>query len=184
MANFKDSGEVSPELRFVQFLRGLEASRDRGALAVLRRVLGRDAPSAEALRRIVPHLPPEERKHRWYFLVAGLFASHPATGGAGNMGDAFRHLGEHDSAQKRFAALLDSDARDLPHRLRQAVSLAKAKPVPIDWLRLLNDLLHWEHEARYVQQRWAQAYWRHGSSAEAKNEVTGVFAGGVAKGVQ
>lgn len=153
---------TSPEWRFVGFLRGLERSEDRGALAKLRRSVGKDYPSAEALRLIAPFLPQDQTrswKTRCYELVAGLFAAHPAAGGGGNMGDAFLRLGSHESAQKRFVALLDSDPDDLPHRLRQAVSLARSKDVPIDWARLLTDLLHWDDESRWVQYKWARAYW-------------------------
>jgi CRISPR type I-E-associated protein CasB/Cse2 len=159
--------ERSPEERFVSFLHALAAREDRGALAKLRRRAGKD-PDADMLRLVVPYLP-EDRPwaHRWYFLTAALFGLHPESGGRGNLGEAFRQLGDNESAQKRFVALLDSHADDLPHRLRQAVGLARSKNVAIDWLQLLNDLLHWDSENRTVQTRWARAYWKKPTSEEA-----------------
>ena len=153
--------ERTPQEQFVAFLRGLAERQDRGALAQLRRSLGRP-PDAEMLRLVVPYLPQDRRwEHRWYFVTASLFGLYPDPGGKGNLGDTFRQLGDHESAQKRFIALLDSHSEDLPHRLRQAVSLAKSSGAPIDWYRLLEDLLHWDTENRVVQQRWARAYWGH-----------------------
>ena len=168
--------KTSAEWRFIAFLRGLEQRQDRGALAKLRRDVGKGTPGAETLRLIAPFLPPGEGRqwrHRCYELVAGLFALHPAPGGTGNMGDTFKRLGDHESAQKRFVALLDSDADDLPHRLRQAVSLVKSKDVPINWLQLFKDLQRWDSEDRYVQYRWARAYWsRRGETGNQQPATT------------
>jgi len=169
--------KTSGERRFISFLEGLERRQDRGALATLRRSVGKETPDAGTLRLIAPFLPPGEGRqwrHRCYELVAELFALHPALGGAGNLGDTFKRLGDHESAQKRFVALLDSDADDLPHRLRQAVSLARSKEVPLNWLRLLKDLLHWDSEDRYVQYRWARAYW--GGKRETANQPSATTA--------
>jgi len=150
-----------PHARFVSFLLGLAAREDRGALAALRRGLGKEAaPPAEMLRLVVPYLPPDRPwEHRWYYTVGTLFGLYPHSGGRGNLGDTFRHLGDHESAQKRFVALLDAHPDDVPYRLRQAVALAKSNDVPVNWFQLLEDLLHWRTDSRYVQQRWARAYW-------------------------
>lgn len=164
MAETDAMNNQSAEWRFVAYLRSLTRSEARGALAKLRRSVGKDTPDAEALRLIAPYLPAD--KHRtWrcqcYELVAGLFALHPESDGSANFGASFRHprMGDNESAQKRFVALLDSDVADLPHRLRQAVRLAKSKEVPINWAQLLKDLLSWDHEDRFVQYSWARAYW-------------------------
>jgi CRISPR system Cascade subunit CasB len=166
----EDSGERHfPGEGFVAFLKGLAASEDRGALAVLRRGLGREeTPDAACLRLVVPRLPAETWKHPWYYLIAGLFALHPAAGGSGNLGEVFRRLGDHESAQKRFVALLNSRVDDVPHRLRQAVSLARSNDVPVDWGQLLRDLLHWGNESKFVQHAWARSYW--GTSGEETNQ--------------
>lgn len=150
-----------PHARFVSFLLGLAAREDRGALAALRRGLGKEsAPPAEMLRLVVPYLPADRPwECLWYYTVAALFGLYPHSGGRGNLGDTFRRLGDHESAQKRFISLLDAHPDDLPYRLRQAVALAKSHDAPVNWFQLLEDLLHWRTGSRYVQQRWARAYW-------------------------
>jgi len=164
-----------PHVQFVSFLLGLAAREDRGALAALRRGLGKERePPAEMLRLVFRHLPPERPwEHHWYYTVAALFGLYPHSGGRGNLGDTFRRLGDHESAQKRFIALLDAHPDDLPYRLRQAIALAKSHDAPVNWFQLLEDLLHWRTEDRRVQQKWAQAYWAP-QKASTENEARDV----------
>ncbi|MCP4357480.1 MAG: type I-E CRISPR-associated protein Cse2/CasB, partial [Chloroflexi bacterium] len=30
--------------------------------------------------------------------------------------------------------------------------------IPVDWGRLLKDMLNWNHEKRFVQQQWARSF--------------------------
>ena len=77
------------------------------------------------------------------------------------MGTAFAMVKERsESLEKRFIALLNCHRDDLPNHLRQAVSLLKSKDVPINWHRLLRDILSWDHETRFVQQQWAGELWQ------------------------
>jgi len=178
-----DTGTGSDD-RFVKFLTTLWERQDRGALAHLRRSLGReDAPDATAMRLVVPFLPLEQWKQRWYYLVGGLFALHPTSGAGGSMGDTFRMLGDTPSSEKRFVSLLNSRSDDLPYRLRQAVSLARAKDVGINWGKLLHDLLRWEHEARFIQAQWARAYWGNTDSV-GEQAVTAESAAATGKEVE
>lgn len=158
-----------PELidAFVSHLEGLARRKDRGAIAKLRRGTGRTAGSAvDALPLIVPFLPSDDRAAESFFLVGALFGMHPEPGGTGNFGDAFRRLGDHESAKKRFLALLNAHADDVGEHLRHAVSLARAKDVPIDYRRLLRDLTHWSHPERFVQLAWARSYWGRAAGAD------------------
>jgi CRISPR system Cascade subunit CasB len=149
---------------FIEYLEGLRD--DRAALAALRRGLGQPPGSApEMYRYVVPWLaadaPPQREEAS--FTVASLFAYHPAAGGSGNMGDHFaraRDPGGDDTAiERRFSALLAAHPADLAFYLRQAVSFLRSKDVPVDWHRLLADMLGWGHPDRYVQKRWARAFW-------------------------
>jgi CRISPR system Cascade subunit CasB len=154
--------EQEKESPFITYLQGFSARGDRAALAALRRCLGRElAPPPEAMRLVVPWLKDdfEDRRLR-HFLLAGLYAMHPLPGGTGSLGASLLKVGDHESARKRFEALLDADLEQLPHRLRQAISLALAKNVPVDWHRLFRDLGQWEHPKRFVQFQWARDYWR------------------------
>lgn len=96
-----------------------------------------------------------------FFLVGSLFAEHPtAYEGKENLGDSLRHLGEHESAEKRFVALLNCRPERLGYHLRQVVSLAHSREVPINYRRLLFDLLDWERPDHRVRLSWARSYWR------------------------
>jgi CRISPR system Cascade subunit CasB len=65
-----------------------------------------------------------------------------------------------DSVSRRLAIVLDSHRGELPFRLRQAVGLARSHERPIDWQRLLHDLLRWDDPRRSVQKAWARTFFR------------------------
>ena len=148
-----------------QFIAHLEALRDqgsRGALAALRRGLGNPPGTVPA---IYPQILPWAPQNRWTedacYIVGPLFALHPEPGGEGNMGTAFATVKDpSESLEKRFVALLNCHHDDLPNHLRQAVSLLKSKDIPVNWRRLLKDILSWDHEDRFVQQQWAREFWQ------------------------
>lgn len=164
-----------PELieAFVSHLEGLARRQERGAIAKLRRGAGRGAGGAvEALPFIVPFLPADDGAAEAFFLVGALFGMYPEPGGIGNFGDTFRRLGDHESAQKRFVALLDAHRDDVGEHLRHAVSLARSRDVPIDFRRLLRDLTFWNHPERFVQLAWARSYWGRAADADADADDT------------
>lgn len=171
---------VSPEERFVAHLVSL-ADKDRGALAALRRGLGR-APGevAQMHPHVVPWMPGKigADGERAYYLVASLFALHPVNwrGAAerksfGASLEMYARQTEAASTETRVIALLNSPSEDLPDRLRHAVSLLKSKDIPVDWARLLKDLRYWESEERWVQRAWAKDFWS-SRPAEAPTEET------------
>lgn len=150
------------------FISWLEKLRDdRGALAALRRGLGQAAGTVpDMYPYVVPLLPktPNRDLEEVYYLIASLFAYHPESATAGNFGDHFRTVAnierEHsDAIERRFAILLRAHPDDLPTLLRQAVDYLRSKNIPINWDQLLNDLLRWSSPSRFVQRRWANAFW-------------------------
>ncbi len=161
-----------PEERFTDYLQKMVEREDRAPLASLRRGLGKQpGEAAEAFRFVMPMVPPNtsSRDEDLYFLIGTLFALHqvswPASDGSAastNFGASFARLNrelDSDSVEKRFVALLNCHQDDLQTHLRHAVSLLKSKEVPVDWPRLLRDLRGWTHDDRYVQRRWARAFW-------------------------
>lgn len=165
--------------RLVSGLQRLVEREERAALASLRRGLGKPPGAApDMFPVIVPLLPPGRiatSDEAVAYAVASLFASHSAswTGeGDGrwsrNFGASMRRLGDETTSQgasRRITALLASDRERLDDHLRGAVSLLKAKNVPVDWEQLTWDLLQWDRDDRTVQRRWASAFWAPGNAS-------------------
>ncbi len=171
---------MSREQRFVEHLQGLKHREDRGSLAALRRGLGK-APGtvlsmAPFVEGWVGGLKEWDRSR--FYLVAALFASYPCENRTGprtprraNFGavlagivsayvrDGTSPRDAQKRVERRFTALLNAHAEDLPRHLRHAVSLAKSENVPIDYVTLLEDLRYWDSDKRWVQQRWAASFW-------------------------
>lgn len=164
---------------FVEYLESLRD--DRAALAALRRGLGQPSGTVASMypyvvRWLGDDTPPWQEAA--YYLIAALFAYHPAEGGTGNMGHHFARArdpkGDNTAIERRFTALLAAHPDDLDFYLRQAVSFLKSKEVPVNWHQLLSDMLAWSHPARYVQKQWANAFWgRARSDAEAMQSEQG-----------
>jgi CRISPR system Cascade subunit CasB len=165
---------MTPQEQFITYLKSLTEKQERGALAALRRGLGQPpGTTAEMYRYVVPRLPANVYKQQEaaYYIVASLFALHPKPRDDGNVGS---HMAEtlrgnpngKEALERRFTALLSANSEDLPNYLRQAVSFLKSKEVAINWLQLLKDLQGWNSDSRYVQQNWANDFWRR-TSAES-----------------
>ncbi len=139
-----------------------EGQEDRGALADLRSGLGKEpGEMARVHKHVVPYLPEKSYNDRWYYVTAALFGSFHKHQSGRSLGTAFRTLRtKSDSMEARFVALLNAHPDDLDDHLRHAISLLKANEQPLDWFRLLEDLLQWDHPEGHVQLRWAQDFYR------------------------
>ncbi len=149
---------------FIGYLLSLakEGQEDRGALADLRSGLGKEPGEMTRVHKhVVPHLPQKNFDDRWYYVITTLFGSFPKHRGGFNLGEAFRPLRKKsDSMEARFVALLNAHSDDLDDHLRHAVSLLKANEQPLDWFRLFEDLLQWDHPDGHVQLRWARDFYK------------------------
>ena len=165
---------TSLDERFVTGLTELVARDDRGALAALRRALGTtpgsQAEAARVVYRLLPtNVAPWRERDCW--LLAGLFALHPlalAPREEGhyrpNLADSLRKLAHLESVssegvERRLIALLNAEREDLDDHLRHAVAQLRAHDIAIDYVQLLRDLHGWGAEERWVQRRWARAFW-------------------------
>ena len=165
-------------LDLIRELERLREQNDRATLASLRRGMGQPPGTVVETSRVVEHMLDEDDPP-WVrdtlYLIAPLFAFHPAseTGERwSNMGSHFRRLfGENEepptNIERRFMALLTSEPDDLPDVLRQAISLLKSKDVPVNWLRLFEDVQRWldsrpegEERRQEVRLRWSRSFWR------------------------
>ena len=154
---------------FIQMLTGFHQQENRAAQAMLRRGLGKQPGEAMEVYRYIGNFAAnakgkthEEALHT----VATLFGLYPSPTREGdgynsNFGASVSELNakvNSDSIEKRFVALLNAHADDLPDHLRQMVGLLKANDVKINWLQLLNDLNWWDSDGRDVQRRWAKSF--------------------------
>lgn len=150
--------------KFIGYLMSLakEGHEDRGALADLRSGLGRaSGEMARVHKHVVPFLPEKSYDDRWYYLLATLFGLYSKHRSSYSLGRAFRPLREKsDSMEARFVALLNAHPDDMDDHLRHAVSLLKANEQPLDWYRLFDDLLQWDHPEGHVQLRWARDFYK------------------------
>ncbi len=169
---------LATDHQFIGHLEKLVKEQDRGALADLRRGLGKTPGTAREMdRHVLPYLSPvtSEYQEYAYYLVSALFAGwyqgknglHPFSD---NLGASLRMLvdssetGSREDAKKRegnrLVALLSCHRDDLWYQLRHIIGLLKAKDIPVDWLQLLFDIQNWAHESRSVQRNWARKFWR------------------------
>jgi len=81
------------------------------------------------------------------------------------------------SIHERFRTLLDAELEldgtgELAYRLRGLVRMLVAEDIPIDVIQLAHDLRGWRAESRYVQERWAKAFYSPPSSGKSAKEAS------------
>jgi CRISPR system Cascade subunit CasB len=173
--------------KFIAHLERLIREKDRGALATLRRGLGKPPGTVREMDRyVLPYLPQDAGSHpaireAWenaYYLVGALFAywhqgkDNVIEKAPANLGDSLRLVVDHESVEtgnrndvekrveKRLVALLNCHRDDLPDHLRHIIGLLKSKKIPVNWTQLLWDVQNWQRESRDVQREWARRFWR------------------------
>jgi CRISPR system Cascade subunit CasB len=169
------------ELEFVKRLESLvetkEGKPDLGALASLRRGLGKSPGSVYLSDRyVLPFIPADSKFDELpFYLVAALFGGwyqgqEKLVHSEGNLGDSLRRTVQQEKSdddrnnleerlEKRLIALLNCHRDDLPDHLRQIISLLKSRDIPLDWAQLLHDIRGWNYDSRSVQHSWAQGFW-------------------------
>jgi len=168
------------EVPFVTYLKKLAKNENRGALAALRRGLGRPPGSApEVHRYVMPFLSPGPWtwRNQCHYIVAALFALHPESTAHGNMGHtlhAIHAATRSESIEQRFVALLKCHRDDLFDHLRHAVSLARSssKSIAVHWEQLFKDICYWDSENNRVQRNWSQGFWSESATPEVITETT------------
>lgn len=164
---------------FVTYLDALSQRDDKGALVALRRGLGQSPGTVpDMYRYVVPLLPKDAYPGSWtersYYLIAALYAMHTDSANDGNLGDHFatqldrKNPERNDAIERRFIALLTAHPDDLHIYLRQGISFLRSKDTPVNWHQLMWDVLQlgYPDRATGVQKRWANAFWRRGTSAD------------------
>lgn len=155
--------DMQPDTRVAAFVVNL-AQLGAGDKARLKRSAGK--PLGEATRglalfyRLLPFGGVPAVQEPKYWLVATLYPLADASE-HGSFGDALRRARSTQNQKgldRRVETLLDSDEAQLAYRLGQTARFLRSQRIPINWQSLLEDLLQWEHPARFVQKKWAKAY--------------------------
>lgn len=140
-----------------------EKPESRAALAELRQATQNPL---RAAKHVVPHLLEprpgrEEAQERLLYNVASLFAYHRKHAEGVSLGRAFRQINDDSgSVERRFLQLLAADTEHLTGHLRHAVRLLESRDVSLDWYRLTNDVLGWDHENKPKQHALARDFYR------------------------
>ncbi len=147
--------------RFFQHL-AKRCVADRSAGACLRRSLS--FPPGEwcgAFPYVEPYISgTSDEQRKMFYLAAGLWASAKERDGDMPFGKAVRDYVKRmqsESTEKRFIALLDADADQLPLRLRHMC--APLADYPIDFALLLDGLFFWESGGKRTQLNWARDFY-------------------------
>jgi CRISPR type I-E-associated protein CasB/Cse2 len=167
---------------FARFLYGLAGAEGRATVAELRRAAADPEHDFRDLRLLGSRLADDSRVFDAQRLTAGLFALYAARFWQPNgslklppfavdnrrtFGASLRNLRGQlkagaDSLDIRFGALLNAPREDLAVPLRGLLArLATAeRAVPVDFARLLQDLVYWDSNSRSVRRDWARDYWQ------------------------
>lgn len=155
---------MSQETKQSEFIRYLESHREnRAMLAELRRGMGKSPGETPSMfPYVVPFI------HNTYdetviYIIAPLFGLHPSSTAKGNLGNHLlayaNEVGDSTATTRRFVQLMRMRLESLEPRLRQQISLLKSKDILVNWHQLYYDLRFWDHDDRFVQKKWAEAYW-------------------------
>lgn len=175
--------------RFIEHLRALGDS-DAGAMAVLRRSLAFEPgryPSAYPFveRYIGKEWHERDARRLASYAVAGLYALHSKHDGqltfAGACGEARLQRVKSDKGgdgvERRFVSLLNADAENVVHYLRQMLTLMGPDAAGFDYVRLLDDLMKWMNplpgraeDRDRLRERWAREFAR--ASVDEKTDMS------------
>lgn len=156
--------ETKQEKQIRQFLEQL-GQLESGELGQLKRYAGLSLDQANSAWRLFYRVLPRgvfQPHEPVYFLVATLYARADHTP-KGNFGDAARAMRNRKNSQwldSRMENLLNSRFTELPYHLNQLVAKLEPDGLRINCAQLLKDVLGWTHDSKFVQKRWARAYYR------------------------
>lgn len=165
--------------RFMEHLCALR-EKDAGAMAVLRRSLAFDPGRYPAAfpyveRYIGGEWHERDARRLASYAVAGLYALHPKhetrrtfAAACGELKLQREKSGRGgDGVERRFVSLLNADAENVVHYLRQLLSLIGRDGPAFNYVRLLDDLMKWmnllhgrEEDLDRVRERWAREFVR------------------------
>lgn len=110
--------------------------------------------------RVLPRgvYPPQEPI---YFLIAVLYTLAGSTP-KGNLGDSLRAVRNPRNASwldNQVERLLNARFEELPYYLSRLMGTLGSVGIRVNWSQLLKDVFLWTSDSKWVQKRWARAYY-------------------------
>ncbi len=163
--------------RVLEKLIALQEKDDRGMMASLRCILvdNKKHRAWPALHRLGVPIYNETLA-----FVAGLFATHPDNTSKGNMGVTCKEIekarketvdesNKLTPTERRFQILLGSEREEIHARVLRMVIMAKAKGIPVNYERLLNDIKFWNERTKM---EWGASFWAQGNNKSPQGGQT------------
>lgn len=159
------------ESPFVEYLIKIAQTGNKEILAKLRHGLGKRNGTPEMYRHVYMFNPQKSHEES-YFLTGALFGYHPLhTNENISLGHAAGKLrvdSNSDGIELRFERLMKADREDLPILLRGIFSLMASKQIPINYHRLLSDLIFFNEATK---KQWARDFWNVYKQINTKGEL-------------
>ena len=164
--NITEENDKLSDNPVIDYLKKRHKYKDRATLARLREGLREKDGRAMEMYPFIGRFLSEKSKPSYenaVFMVAALFAYYPtAKDTTDNLGASLRKYQQEtksDSVEKRFVALLNAEAEDLPTYLRQIIGLLKSKDIGVNWEQIFDGIQSWNSDKRFVQRKWAFGFW-------------------------
>jgi CRISPR type I-E-associated protein CasB/Cse2 len=150
-------------IKFVKYLESLKENSK--IMAELRRC--RHSENLFECGKYIYNFLPHDRmtwQTRCYIVVASLYATHQ-----GNTNTPFGEcLSQTALSDRRMIRFLRSENEGLFLNLRQIIHMARN--VDINWSQLLTGLCNWNHKDKWVQNEFAQCFWKNRTKEEENEE--------------
>jgi CRISPR type I-E-associated protein CasB/Cse2 len=153
--------------RLVYYLENLVKRNDLGALADLRRGVGKLPGEVPLVIRHTAQFLPEGKETFFrapVHLTATLFATHPKNTPYGNFGDHCVSLvkasGRKTSTDRQFLRLLTVSNDTLDIELRQFLGLLASQKISVNYKDLFRSIYNWDHPDKFIQQGWAESFYK------------------------
>jgi len=170
---------------FVKYLQGMVG--DRGKMAALRKGLIEN--QAQVTWLLLARFLDFDRPYQMKTLqtVGGLFGHNQNNTNTGNFGNLCHQMLDEDEKQKiargesgaisrHFQYALAAQGEEIFPRVRRLVMRAQKDEIPVNYVRLTDDLLGWQSSYRRdrIKLEWGKEFWKAKTVPEAKTEESEV----------
>ena len=151
-------------IKFLEKLRNL----DSGQKASLKRSAGKklddaNTKSITGFYKLIQNIKISPNSENDYFILASNYClkKDRIESTDTNLGKALKKAKETDSLDMRFNALLDTDKNSsgFARKLSNMIKYLDSKGINLDWEKLLENILNFNHKLSIVKKEWAREYY-------------------------